>query len=326
MNKQLIQQSRNKILNSIRSGSREDWAERIDKILLEDFFTSSPTEKPVTWNEINADGGLGDMGYKSPTEILSDEEIREQAKDIFEPHTHAPEYNYSAGTEIYVEGAQWARDKILKAPTEIQEVETEKQMKLPFKYMPPTVDEMLHLTDIANLGIYQDKDGQIKVNCFSVSNIIHEFFSMRSTPLPDALQEVRAMYFTDKEKEAIISLWEDKRVEAVKRLGKIGEEKSYPYIPLQDRCELIKSWIKPAIPTIPNPPQVQEVREKEEFNDALAIEILARFSSLQGRNGSITKTRKEAFIDGALWAKQFTPASNPIKEEVECMGRAKRIQ
>jgi hypothetical protein len=251
MNKQLIQQSRNKILNSIRSGSREDWAERIDKILLEDFFTSSPTEKPVTWNEINADGGLGDMGYKSPTEILSDEEIREQAKDIFEPHTHAPEYNYSAGTEIYVEGAQWARDKILKAPTEIQEVETEKQMKLPFKYMPPTVDEMLHLTDIANLGIYQDKDGQIKVNCFSVSNIIHEFFSMRSTPLPDALQEVRGFqYFSE---------WLKTKTD-IERAGD-----GYESLPEKSKHCIdfaVQRYVTFLTDKYPNP--VQEVREKEE--------------------------------------------------------------
>jgi hypothetical protein len=137
------------------------------------------------------------------------------------------------------------------SPTEIQEVETEKQMKLPFKYMPPTVDEMLHLTDIANLGIYQDKDGQIKVNCFSVSNIIHEFFSMRSTPLPDALQEVRGFqYFSE---------WLKTKTD-IERAGD-----GYESLPEKSKHCIdfaVQRYVTFLTDKYPNP--VQEVREKEE--------------------------------------------------------------
>jgi hypothetical protein len=156
-----------------------------------------------------------------------------------------------------------------------------------------------------------------KAHCFECGKEINE----TPTPLTDALQEARE----DKKdyndfKELLLIIFE--MVNWINN-GVGHGDFSFAAKSYQKRISEInvKYSMKP-----PTENQLQEVREKEEFNNALAIEILARFSSLQGRNGSITKTRKEAFIDGALWAKQFTPASNSIKEEVECMGRAKRIE
>lgn len=42
----------------------------------------------------------------------------------------------------------------------------------------------------------------------------------------------------------------------------------------------------------------------------LAAEIVARFTIAQGRGGSITKLRKEAFVDGALWMRGRKAASS----------------
>jgi hypothetical protein len=50
--------------------------------------------------------------------------------------------------------------------------------------------------------------------------------------------------------------------------------------------------------------------EVDGSDEDLAAEIVARFSIVQGRGGSVTKLRKEAFVDGALWMRGRRPASS----------------
>lgn len=55
---------------------------------------------------------------------------------------------------------------------------------------------------------------------------------------------------------------------------------------------------------------VNKPREKRHRNDCgftdedLAVEVVARFTGNYGRNGRWSQRIKQAFIDGAMWAKE----------------------
>jgi hypothetical protein len=51
---------------------------------------------------------------------------------------------------------------------------------------------------------------------------------------------------------------------------------------------------------------------REDMEKDLAIEIIARFSGVSGRNGRLTKARKKDFVDGALWSYDKLQKALPV--------------
>ena len=76
---------------------------------------------------------------KQGVSVLSDDEIENHAKDIFEPNDNEPQYNKPEYTEIYIEGAKWMRDRMKDTitTTDLKDIDNARGLSPILAYFPP---------------------------------------------------------------------------------------------------------------------------------------------------------------------------------------------
>ena len=82
----------------------------LESMLREDGYNASNI---VIQTLSEAQEQVKNIAYEPVLAVVTDEEIQEHAEDIFEPYHVETQYNNPEGTDAYIEGAKWMRNKLM---------------------------------------------------------------------------------------------------------------------------------------------------------------------------------------------------------------------